>query len=117
MGYKIIMTNGRPEMTWDQDPTIATDLLLSAVVQQESFFFNPGFGLRALPKKNTEQNISLIRDYYKESCKWLIDVGKAKSIDVIAERDDDLAERVDVQETARQANDQIVTFGTFVDVV
>ena len=117
MGYKIKMINGLPEMSYDPDPSIATDLLLSAMVPQGSFFLAPSLGLRPLPKKLTDGTIGLVRDYFRESAKWLLDAGKAKSIDVIAERDDDERGRVNVQETAVQANDNVAEFETFVGVI
>ena len=118
MGYKYSLdTNGNPVMSYDADPTIATDLLFSALVKQGSFFFNPDFGLRELPKKNTAQNIALIGDSYKESAKWLIAAGRAKSIDVLAEPDESDRSRVDVQMKAVQANDKPVEFETFVGLV
>ena len=117
MGYKITLNNGNPEMSYDPDPTIATDLLLSTLVPKGSFFFNPDFGLRALPIKDTDQNMALIPDYFKESAKWLIDAGRAKKIDVLAERDDSERGRIDVQVSATQANDLPVSFDTFVGVI
>jgi phage gp46-like protein len=117
MGYKITLNNGSPEMSFDQDTTIATDLLLSAMVQQGSFFFDPTIGLRELPKKNTDQNVALVEDYFKRSCKWLVDIGRAKSIAVLVERDDVQKDRINVKETAVQANDKSAAFETFVGVI
>lgn len=117
MGFTIVLNNGLPEMTFAQDPTLATDLLLSAMVPRGSFFFDPAFGLRELPKIITENNVGLVRDYYAESCKFLIDSGRAKSIEVTAEPDDDNADRINVQEKAVQANDTPASFETFVGVV
>lgn len=117
MSYKIILNNGNPEMSYDQDATIATDLLLSAMVQQGSFFLDPSFGLRELPNKITDQNMGLVKDYLKQSSRWLIDAGKAKSIDVLVEPDLTEKNRLDIQESATQANDTVATFETFVPLV
>ena len=117
MGYIIILNNGVAEQSWDQDNTIATDLLLSCLTPQGSFFLNPDFGLPALPKKIDDQAIALIQQRYSKAVKWLLDTHKAKSISVIAEQDMDDTSRIDVAITAVQANDQIVTFETFVEVV
>ncbi len=113
MGYQYTLKDGKPEMTFNPDATIATDLLFSALVRQNSFFLDPGFGLD-LAKKN---NPALIADSYKAAAKWLIDTGKAKSVDVTAEPDDDDKGRVNVLEKARQANDEPATFETFVGVI
>lgn len=117
MSYKITMQNGLPIASYDQDATIGTDLLLSAMVQQGAFFLNPSFGLREMPKKITDGNNGLVKSYLKDSCKWLIDAGKAKSIDVLVEPDLIEKNRLDIQESATQANDTVVTFEIFVPVV
>ena len=117
MGYKITLTNGIPTMTYEQDNTIGTDLLLSILVRQGAFFLNPKFGLRSLPKKGTDQNVALIGDYFKQATQWLLDADKAKTIDVLAERADNTRDRVNVRITVEQPNDTVVEFETFVEVV
>jgi hypothetical protein len=117
MGYKITLSNGTPTMSYDQDATIATDLLLSAMVPQGAFFLNPDFGLQELPKKITDQNMGLVKDSFGQSEKWLIDAGKAKSIDILVEPDLTENNRLDIQESATQANDTVVSFKTFVPLV
>lgn len=117
MGYKITLLDGLPVQSYDQDGTIATDLLLSALVPRGAFFLDPSRGLRAMPKKITDQSLGLVKDYFKESSKWLIDAGRAKSIDVLVEPDLTEGNRIAVEETAVQANDAVVTFETFVPVV
>ncbi len=116
MGYKISMMNGLPELSLDQDETIGTDLLLSAQVQQGAFFLDPTFGLREMPKKITDQNMGLVKDYFAESAKWLVDAGKAKKIDLLVEPDEE-KNRMNVKQTAEQANDTEVSFETFVPLV
>lgn len=117
MGYKIIMNQGNPEMSFDADPTIATDLALSCLVEKGSFFFDMDFGLRAMPKKNTPENAALVPGYFDEAVKWLLDTGQAKTINVIAEPDNDNPDRVNVKVDAVQANDAPAEFETFVEVV
>jgi hypothetical protein len=116
-GYAIGLVDGLPVMSWDQDATIATDLLLSALVPQGAFFLDPSFGLRDLPKKITDGNAGLVKDYFQESSQWLVDAGKAKSIEVIAEPDLQEKSRINVKQTAIQANDEPAEFSTFVPVV
>lgn len=117
MGYKITMNQGVPEMSFDADETIATDLLLSALVPLGGFFLDSAFGLRELPKSITEQNSGLVKDYFEESAKWLVDSGKAKSVSALVEKDLQEPSRLNVKETALQANEEPVTFETFVPVV
>jgi hypothetical protein len=117
MGFQIKLIDGLPVMSYDPDATIATDLLLSAMVPQGAFFLDPGFGLREMPKKLTIDSPGLVKDYFKESSKWLITAGKAKSIDFLVEPELTEKSRINVQQTAIQANDTVVTFETFVPVV
>ncbi len=117
MGYQITLQDGLPQQTWEQDETIATDLLLSCEIARGSFFGFTDFGLPALPKKSSPQTLALIEQRFFAAVKWLIDIGRAKSIDVIAEPDDLERDRINVAMTAEQANGQIVTFETFVEVV
>lgn len=116
MGYKITLQNGAPVASYDRDATIGTDLLLSALVPQGAFFLDPGFGLRAMPKKLTDQGLGLVQDYFKESSNWLLKANRAKTIDILVERDSELG-RVNVRQTATQADDTVVTFETFVPLV
>lgn len=117
MGYKIELVNGLPVQSFDADATIGTDLLLSALVPRGAFFLDPTFGLRDMPKKITEGNAGLVEDYFKESSAWLIAAGKAESIETLVETDLTEPNRINVKQTAVQANDTVVTFETFVPVV
>ena len=117
MGYKITLVNGKPERTYDQDETIATDIALSLLVEQGSWFFDRTFGRRKRNKKNTAQSIGELVQDCNQALKWLLDTGKAKSIDVIAEPDVNDRTRANVMVTAGQANDKIVTFQTFISVI
>lgn len=117
MGYKVIMNQGHPELTWEQETTILTDMVLSILVPRGAFFHDPNFGLPELPKKLTPENIPLVRQRFQEALQWLINTGKAKSIDIIAEQDEDWPNRVNIAARAVQSNDQLVTYETFVEVL
>lgn len=116
MGYAIKIVNGFPELSYERDDTIATDIALSLLVRRGAFFADPGFGLPELPKKLTDQNVALVSDYCRQALQWLKDIGRAKSIEVLAERV--RPDRVSVLVTAVQAaNNRTVTFQTFVPVI
>jgi hypothetical protein len=117
MGYKIELVNGLLEQTYEQDATIYTDMVLSVNVEQGSFFLDTSFGLAALPKAITAQTVPLIKQRFEQAWQWLIDTGKAKSIDVLVEQDSDDKDRVNVSAQAVQANDQVVTYEAFVEVI
>jgi hypothetical protein len=117
LGYKIVLINGNPEQTWDQETTIYSDMVLSVVVEQGAFFQDPAFGLAALPKSISDATVPLIRQRFEQAWKWLLDTGKAKSIAVTATPDKDNKNRVNISAEAVQANDLVIPFSLFVEVV
>jgi len=116
--YKIEMNRGMAEMKYENADGIFNNIYLSLHVQKGSFFAAPDFGSRLHEiKKLTEQNIALAKDYCKEACQWIIDLGRATSIDIIVERDEDVMNRMNILVTAVQANGAEMSFTTFVEVV
>jgi phage gp46-like protein len=106
-------------MTWDKAATIFNNIFLSLTITRGEFFAAPDFGLRNRGRmKNTERNALLVRDDCRQALQWLIDTGRATSIDVGVERDRiQDPNRLKVLVTAVQANGQAVTFETFKAVV
>lgn len=106
-------------MTWeDSCTTIANNVFLSLAVERGSFFHNPSFGLRRRHRlKNTESTAALIRHDYIEALQWLIDLGRAKTVEVMVERDRlvDL-HRLKVLVTVTQADGRVLSFETFREV-
>lgn len=114
-----IPADGQAQMTFDEAGDIFNNIYLSVTVEKGSFFHNPGFGLRRRDRlKNTEATAELIRHDYKDALQWLIDTGRAKSVDVSAERDrrQDL-NRLKLLIEVVQADGRTVTFTTFKEVV
>lgn len=114
-----ILEDGQARMTFDETGDIFNNIYLSLTVPQGSFFHNPAFGLRQRGRlKNTEATAALIRHDYKEALQWLIDTGRAKSVDVSSERDrqQDL-NRLKLLTEVVQADGRTVTFTTFREVV
>lgn len=107
------------EMTWEQCATIANNVYLSLAVARGSFFHNPNFGLRKRERlKNTEQTAALIRHDYQEALQWLIDVGRARAIQVAVQRRPLVDPyRLLILIEVEQADGRVLTFETFREVV
>jgi len=121
MDYAITIENGdlSGSMTWDACTTISNNIYLSLAVERGSWFHNPAFGLRKRVRmKNTESTAALIRHDYKEALQWLIDTGRAKSVEVYSERDPSVdLHRLKLMVEVTQADGRVVSFETFREVV
>lgn len=107
------------QMTFDAVGDIGNNIYLSLAVEKGSFFHRPDFGLRRRGRlKNTETTAALIRQDYLDALQWLVETGRAKSVEVFVERDrrQDLS-RLKVLIEATQADGRTVTFTTFREVV
>jgi phage gp46-like protein len=118
-----VSSAGSPEpvgqMTFDAVGDIGNNIYLSLAVEKGSFFHRPEFGLRRRGRlKNTAPAAALIRQDYLDALRWLVDTGRAKSVEVFVERDrrQDL-NRLKVLIEAVQADGRTVTFTTFREVV
>ena len=119
MDFAVDLQDGQALMTFVEAGDIFNNIYLSLAVKKGSFFHNPEFGLRQRGRlKNTEATAALLRHDYLEALQWLIDTGRAKSVEVFVERDrlQDLS-RLKVLIEAVQADGRTVTFTTFREVV
>lgn len=121
MDFKINIDGITADMTWDKADTIINNIYLSLVVPRGSFFQNPEFGsrLHLLQRaKNTGRTERLAREYCLEALQWLQDIGRAKKIEVFTKRDrTENINRLKLLIQVTQANEQQVTFETFLEVV
>lgn len=118
MDFAIDMSSGTPQMSWDKVSDIRNNAILSLLIVRGSWWFNPQFGMRALPKKNTARNAALIKDYAAEALQWILDSGRATNIEIQVERDllQDL-NRVKLVVAITQADGRQVTFDVFKEVI
>lgn len=120
MDYAIATEDGLTgAMSFDQATDLTNNIFLSLTVAKGSWFHNPGFGLRQRSRmKNTETTAALIRHDYEEALQWLLDTGKAKSVEVWVDRDriQDL-NRLKLLVEVVQADGRKVSFETFTEVV
>jgi len=124
MDFAITIDNqtGLATMSFDQATTLMNNIYLSLKVQQGSFFANTSFGSRLhllRRAKNTETTKRLAMDYCREALQWLINSGKAITINIYAERDrtQDLHRLKLLVEVTPYSGAEPVAFTTFIEVV
>jgi phage gp46-like protein len=124
MDFAITIDNqtGLGQMTFDKAVNIMNNIYLSLMVKRGSFFADPSFGsrLHLLQRaKNTPTTMRLAIDYCKEALQWMIADGKAKSVEVYAERDrsESLYRLKLLVEVTPVNSDEPVAFSTFIEVI
>jgi len=121
MDFQIETIAGMGEMTFSPagDMNLLNNIFLSLMVGQGTFFARPEFGCRRIERaKNTINNADLTRDYCLEALQWLIDNGRAQSIEVTVERDPGGdPHRLKIQVVATKSDLTQVTFETYREVV
>lgn len=107
------------DMTFVPATTILNNIYISLTIVRGSWWFNTEFGLRNTRRlKNTERNARLVKDWIKEALQWLIDSGRATSIEITIQRDRlQNPTRLLALIEAHEADGNIVTFEKFVEVV
>ena len=106
------------DMTWQPVETIANNVWLSLNVRRGTMFAAPYFGNRFhLLKKNTVRTAALAEEYAREALQWLVDIGRAVSVDVSAERDpENYPNRMLLRGAVVQADGRRIPFEQFVEV-
>lgn len=106
MNFGIIVSNdGKGEMSWQPPTDISTNVWWSISLQKGRLFNNVGFGLDLSDiKKITGSSITMIRQRIEAALKWLLTTGRAKSIEVLVERDDKDYNRLNWKVTIFQAD-------------
>lgn len=121
MDFEIETARGQGLMTLNPAESIMNNIFLSLEIPQGSCFWDPEFGSRLHElkrSKNTERTAELSRQYCEEALQWIIDAGRAKSIEVVTERDRSASpHRLKILVQAVQADGRKVSFETFQEVV
>ena len=124
MDYAIAIdaTNGHGQMTFVKSSTIMNNIYLSLMLRRGSYFADPAFGsrLHLLKRaKDTARTARLAMDYCKEALQWMLDTGRAASVQVYAKRD--LSEHTRrlmlLVEGIPPQGGNAVTFTTFIEVI
>ena len=80
--------DGMAVMSWDLSEDISTSIWWSINTPYSTQFNNPDFGLDMSGITNTtEKKRVLFKNRIEKAVKWLLDIGKAKKITVIVEKD------------------------------
>ncbi|GFO67874.1 hypothetical protein GMLC_14530 [Geomonas limicola] len=119
MDFAIAMKSGTADMTFDKSRDIFNNIYLSLSIKQGSWWLDPSFGLKDRGRlKNTEATARLVKGDCEQALQWIIDNGRAKTIEVSTERDrsQDL-NRLKMLVLATQADGRTVTFEKFMEVV
>lgn len=109
--------DGTAELTWEK-PTDIRVLLFNSLNIRRGIMINlPNFGLDLSDiKKVTDENVTLIEERIRNAVQWIQDTGKAKSIDVIVEKDNTDFTRINYRVDAVQADGVPVFIEDFVTV-
>lgn len=123
MDFTIVIDNetGQAEMTYDKTTTLMNHIYLSLMIRRGSFFAWPLFGSRLhllLRAKNTVQTAQRAEGYAKEALQWMIDEGRAKSVEVFTRRNASANGRMDLLIEVTPANGAPpVRYWTFIEVI
>ena len=114
--------SGAGQMTFEKAATIMNNIYLSLMIRRGSFFAAPGFGSRLhllWRAKDTDQTMQRAVGYAKEALQWMVDQGKAKTVNVYARREKNLnAGRLALLIEAVPTNsDTPVAFSVFIEVI
>lgn len=109
-------------MSFDRVDTIMNNIYVSLMVRRGSFFANPEFGsrLHLLQRaKDTDQTAQRAVGYVREALQWMIDTGKAKTVQVYAQRERTAYTRrlLMLIEVTPVNSDTPVPFTTFIEVI
>ncbi len=124
MDFSIAINNqtGQAEMTYDKTTTLMNNIYFSLKIKRGAWFVDPSFGsrLHLLQRaKNTDQTAQLAIGYCKEALQWLIDSGRATTVNVYAQRDrtQDIHRLKLLVEVVPVNSDEPVSFFTFIEVI
>ena len=101
-------------MTWAKPTDIGTNIWWSLNIDQGAVFNNVEFGFKVDDiKKVTAGNIGLLTQRVEKALQWLLNTGKAQSVEVLVERDSLDFNRINWKVTAVQADGFPITVTSF----
>jgi len=119
MDYTLATTGISADMSFAKSADIRNNIFLSLTIRQGTWWADPLFGLRDRGRmKITSQTVRLLRGDCLEALQWILDSGRAKSLEVTVLRDTtENLNRVKASVEAVQADGRRVTFDKFIEVV
>lgn len=117
-----IDSTGYGQMSFDAETSIRNNIYLSLMTQRGSFFVDPAFGSRLhmlARAKNTDQTAQRAIGYAQQALQWMIDTGRVRAINVLAQRDParDRHRLYLLVEATPVNSDEPVLFSTFIEVI
>jgi phage gp46-like protein len=98
--------------------TLINNLILSLYIRPGELLDHPSFGSRRHSIKTVStQTIKDLADYDRQATQWIVDAGRAKTIDIQTWRDDTNPAVIRELITATLPDDTQVPFETFLRVV
>lgn len=119
MDFQINLDQGHSTgyMTFTKNTDIRTNIYFSLYIKQGDWFYDPNFGSKLSQiKKITASNMLLAKQYIESALKWLINTGKASSINVIVEPDNTNINQMDIKITVQQPNSVTLYYESSLDV-
>lgn len=119
MDFQINLDRGNSTgyMTFAKNTDIRSNIYFSLYINQGDWFYDPTFGSKLSQiRKITDSNILLAKQYTEEALKWLLNTGKASSITVIAEKDDQNLNQINLKVTVIQPNSVTLYYNQAYDV-
>lgn len=109
---------GAIDQTFNQAGDLLNNIITTLAIKQGSWWHDTNFGLVDRPRlKNTPTAARLIEQDVKQALQWIIDAGRARSIEVATWRYQDDRHRLNILVTATQTDGKTVTYTTFKEVV
>lgn len=121
MDFKLNIDNatGTASMTFDRAENIMNNIYTSLMIRRGSYFADPAFGSRLhllMRAKNTDATARMAMDYAREALQWMLDTGRARKIDVYAQRERMHWLKLLIEVTPQGASD-VVAFEHFIEVI
>lgn len=111
--------SGNISMSYEKSENILNNIILSIDVQKGKYALNRNFSSRVKELTSGSKNITdaetLLKQFIEEGLQWLLDIGRAKSIEIETEAVG--LHRIDITVTAEQMNGIFVPYSTFFSVV
>ena len=118
MNFNIVQgSEGIAELDWAKPTDIFTNVFISMNVQKGSLFTDPNFGLDLSDiKKVTDSKVLLIEKRIIAALSWLLEVGKARALKVVVQKNQLVYNRVDIKIEIIQADNVPFTIDSFIIV-
>jgi phage gp46-like protein len=120
MDFKILLNAQYPSggLTFTKNSDIRTDIFNSINIKKGYFFQNKEFGSDLYKiRKLTSPNVLLAKQYIEAALEWLLSTGRAKSLNVIVERDTSDVSRLNIKVEAQQPDGLMIIYEQFKRVV